>query len=462
MNDIYNMPVSVFKTDGTVISYSYDHNGQRVKKAVGNASTCYLLGAGGEPFVVTDPAYSTQPTYYVHGRDLVGRVDRAGIDFAGHFFLKDHLGTIRTTVKGWESVLADNFPSMPINNWTVISGSGFLIESGELSASGSGAENQVINSNAKVITDGLITVDFKNITSTYDEASVLVRYQDVSNFYMVSASFNQVAIKERYLGGYQTRATGSLGETIVTGQWYQLQVKVQGNKIEVYWKGQKKAEWTDTVNPWTSGRVGLRQGSSQHVHWDNFVAVTSVTPVVVSYDDVDAWGMVLGGRSGNAGDGRQRYKFTGKERDTESGYDYFGARYYDPRVGRWVSVDPLSARYPESSTYCYVGLNPITRIDPDGRVWNVVAGAVGALVGSAAGFIANLSEQKASGKQVDYDKALAYAAGGAVGGGLAGLTMGASLAVAGTQGLLSQKGWLPVGLPRQLEGLWRGDSADRK
>ncbi|MBN9617470.1 MAG: hypothetical protein BGO25_08230 [Acidobacteriales bacterium 59-55] len=35
------------------------------------------------------------------------------------------------------------------------------------------------------------------------------------------------------------------------------------------------------------------------------------------------------------------YKFTGKERDTESGLDYFGARYYSSSMGRFMSPDPL-------------------------------------------------------------------------------------------------------------------------
>jgi RHS repeat-associated protein len=36
----------------------------------------------------------------------------------------------------------------------------------------------------------------------------------------------------------------------------------------------------------------------------------------------------------------QRYKFTGKERDSESGLDNFGARYYSSSLGRFLSVDP--------------------------------------------------------------------------------------------------------------------------
>lgn len=63
-------------------------------------------------------------------------------------------------------------------------------------------------------------------------------------------------------------------------------------------------------------------------------------------------------------------KFTGKERDEEGGLnlDYFGARYYDPAISRWLSVDPLAKRYPEWSPYSYTLGNPINVIDPDGRM----------------------------------------------------------------------------------------------
>ena len=36
-----------------------------------------------------------------------------------------------------------------------------------------------------------------------------------------------------------------------------------------------------------------------------------------------------------------KYKFTEKERDTETNYDYFGARYYDPELVRWHTPGPL-------------------------------------------------------------------------------------------------------------------------
>ena len=45
------------------------------------------------------------------------------------------------------------------------------------------------------------------------------------------------------------------------------------------------------------------------------------------------------------------YRFTGKERDSETGFDYFGARYYESDISVWLSVDPLADKYPNESAY---------------------------------------------------------------------------------------------------------------
>lgn len=67
----------------------------------------------------------------------------------------------------------------------------------------------------------------------------------------------------------------------------------------------------------------------------------------------------------------ERYKFTGKERDAETGYDFFGARYWW-FGGTWLSVDPLADKYPHISPYAYCNWNPLKYVDPDGRdVWEL-------------------------------------------------------------------------------------------
>ena len=59
---------------------------------------------------------------------------------------------------------------------------------------------------------------------------------------------------------------------------------------------------------------------------------------------------------------------TGKERDEETGYGYFGARYMDHELmTMWLSVDPMADKYPSLSPYNYCAWNPIRLVDPDGR-----------------------------------------------------------------------------------------------
>ena len=72
----------------------------------------------------------------------------------------------------------------------------------------------------------------------------------------------------------------------------------------------------------------------------------------------------------------ERFRFTGKERDSETEYDYFGARYYSSTLSLWLSVDPLAGEYPNLSPYAYCANNPIKNIDPDGKVietaWDIL------------------------------------------------------------------------------------------
>ena len=63
----------------------------------------------------------------------------------------------------------------------------------------------------------------------------------------------------------------------------------------------------------------------------------------------------------------ERYKYTGKERDDETGYDYFGARHYTSALSWWLSPDPLMDNYPEISPYAYCNWNPLKFVDPDGK-----------------------------------------------------------------------------------------------
>jgi len=69
----------------------------------------------------------------------------------------------------------------------------------------------------------------------------------------------------------------------------------------------------------------------------------------------------------------QNYKFTGKERDSESGLDNFGARYDSSQYGRFMTPDPMGGHLEDPQTlnkYAYVRNNPVTLTDPTGLdIW---------------------------------------------------------------------------------------------
>lgn len=91
-------------------------------------------------------------------------------------------------------------------------------------------------------------------------------------------------------------------------------------------------------------------------------------PDIVNSSDYYPFGALMPGRTSSSGS-QYKYGFNGKEKDNEvkgmgNSLD-FGARIYDPRIGRWLSIDAVRA--PWQSPYAFVSNSPTNQLDPDGN-----------------------------------------------------------------------------------------------
>ena len=129
------------------------------------------------------------------------------------------------------------------------------------------------------------------------------------------------------------------------------------------------------------GRVARRDGATGtggvfyyfSDHLKTASVITDSAGIIKAESDYYPWG----GELQFVNNDLNHYKFTGKERDSESGLDYFGARYYSNGLGRWVSADwsatPVPVPYaefidPQSlNLYGYVRGIPTARFDQDGH-----------------------------------------------------------------------------------------------
>jgi len=89
------------------------------------------------------------------------------------------------------------------------------------------------------------------------------------------------------------------------------------------------------------------------------------------YFDSSSFGMQMPGRNFSAGG--YRYGFNGKENDNEVKGDGnqqdYGARVYDPRLGRFLSIDPKGRDFAWNSPYCFAENRPIDGMDLGGMEW---------------------------------------------------------------------------------------------
>lgn len=221
--------------------------------------------------------------------------------------------------------------------------------------------NQITNAGYSYDAAGNLTNDGTQAFA-YDAENKIKTVNGVSDVYRYDGGGNRV--RKNFATGEKVRMVYSGGQLIAE---YDLN---NGSLKREYVYGAKGLVATIEAG------TGTRYTTSDHLGSPR--VVTNSSAGVVSRHDYmpfgEELGSAVGGRTPGMGfvvnDG-VRQKFTSKERDSETGLDYFGARYYRSTIGRFTSPDPLlssgrSAQPQSWNRVTYVLNNPLRLIDPDG------------------------------------------------------------------------------------------------
>jgi RHS repeat-associated protein len=268
---------------------------------------------------------------------------------------------------------------------------------------------------------------------------------------------------DEYAWDYRNRLMGIVSKTSITGTVtrtvgyeydvddQRVQKTVDGVVENYYLDGNQIAFVTDGNGNQIHYLYGLNvdavmaQDSPAGMVWalaDRLGSIDTLTDadgVVVDKRTFDSFGRILSETNPSVS---FRYGYTGRERDLESGLDYYRARYYDPQVGRFISVDPMGFGAGDTNLYRYVGNSSTNANDPSGEFWNFVGGAaIGAVLD--VGF--QVYENWGTGKGIDLTRVAISAVAGAVGGGIGG-ALGKGGALLKGAGLFTEHALVDTGL----------------
>lgn len=196
----------------------------------------------------------------------------------------------------------------------------------------------------------------------WSDSGIMVDEQDRMNLAreVLEDRMNSTEVEEESLGGGQCRSIYGeefSPEPYILRTNYMNCIYDEDMLWEVFNGNIRQSDYMDGI------AQGIFYYHSDHLGSANWI--TDDQGQAVQYIHYMPYGELWVNQQANSYD--ERFKFTGKERDAETGYDYFGARYYSPMIGHWLSPDPLANKYPNISPYAYCSWNPLRYVDPNGK-----------------------------------------------------------------------------------------------
>ena len=200
-----------------------------------------------------------------------------------------------------------------------------------------------------------------NMTGRSEDSSTTTYSYDFKNR-LTGIDFPDSLPDQEYVyDGFGNRVQSTVGSEVTkyiySGSRSILELDGQDNVTAVLVRGSGKGGGIGSIIEIERG------GQSQYLHYNwrgDVVLVTDSNEQIIQKYDYEAFGKQLNSTSVD-----NDYQFSTKEYNEDSGLQYFGRRFYDPELGRFISPDPLWF-VNGLNRYVFVGNNPINRIDPLG------------------------------------------------------------------------------------------------
>ena len=362
--------------------YGYDASGQRIKRTVDGVTTWQVYGFGGEllaEYAANGLAASPQKEYgYRNGELLVTASAASRVNFA-----RSTNGATATAQNYTQDGVFAGYHFYPSY---VIDGQryGHLLAGGG-DIDGFWRDEHGLPSWVEVNFNGSKTIDEINVFTTPECPACLIQADPSPT--QTFSQYGVTGFEVQYWTGssWATVPGGSIsGNNLVWRKLTFTAITTSKIRVMVTAAATDGVARIDEIEAWTTSpnnNATVNWLVSDHLGTPRIILDQTGAYANVKRHDYLPFGEELfapaGGRSTtlgySAGDG-VRQQFTAKERDVETGLDYFFARYYSSTQGRFTSVDPAldSAKGPTPQSwnrYAYCLNNPFKFMDPTGKRW---------------------------------------------------------------------------------------------